>query len=124
MSGTNAHLILEQAPTAEEAPPATKPAAVAWVLSGTGPAAVGAAANALTSTVDDAVDVAYSLGMTRAALGHRAKFDAVATALAAAFESEHGIRLRLDGLSANEAASVERLVAEKYGTDAWREGRA
>ena len=58
------------------------------------------------------------------ALGHRAKFDDVATALAAAFESEHGIRLRPDGLRANETAGVERLVAGKYGTDAWLAGRA
>ena len=58
------------------------------------------------------------------ALGHRAKFDDVATALAAAFESEHGIRLRPDGLRANETAGVERLVAGKYGTDAWLAGPA
>ena len=58
------------------------------------------------------------------ALGHRAKFDDVATALAAAFESEHGIRLHPGGLGANETAGVERLVTGKYGTDAWLAGRA
>ena len=58
-----------------------------------------------------------------AALGHRPKFDDVATALAAAFATEHGIRLRPEGLSASETTRIECLVGEKYGTDAWLEGR-
>src|SRR5437870_4965016 len=37
---------------------------------------------------------------------------------------EHGIRLRPDGLSAHETAGVERLVGEKYATDAWLAGPA
>ena len=57
-----------------------------------------------------------------AALGHRPKFDDVATALAAAFETEHGITLRPDGLTADETALAERLVREKYATDTWLVG--
>ena len=59
-----------------------------------------------------------------AALGHRPKFDDVATALAAAFETEHGITLRPDGLTADETALAERLVREKYATEAWLVGPA
>ena len=59
-----------------------------------------------------------------AALGHRPKFDDVATALAAAFETEHEITLRPDGLTADETALVERLVREKYATDTWLAGPA
>jgi len=59
-----------------------------------------------------------------AALGHRPKFDDVATTLAAAFEAEHGLALRPDGLTAAEMALVERLVGEKYATDAWLAGPA
>jgi len=57
-----------------------------------------------------------------AALGHRPKFDDVATALAAAFETEHGLSLRPDGLTADETMLVARLVREKYATDAWLVG--
>jgi len=59
-----------------------------------------------------------------AALGHRQKFDDVATALAAAFEAEHAIDLRPDGLAADEIAVVERLVREKYASDVWLAGPA
>ena len=58
------------------------------------------------------------------ALGHRPKFDDVAAALAAAFEREHGLDLRPDGLVADEAATVERLVRDKYATEDWLTGRA
>lgn len=54
-----------------------------------------------------------------AALGRRPTFDEVAAALAAAFEAEHGLVLAPGGLSRAECARVERLVADKYGTEAW-----
>ncbi len=57
-----------------------------------------------------------------AALGHRPKFEEVAAALARGFEEEHGLALQPGGLTAEETASVERLVAEKYGTGAWLAG--
>src|SRR5438128_5597718 len=59
-----------------------------------------------------------------AALGHRPKFEEVAAALERAFEAEHGLTLRPGGLSADETARVDALVAEKYGTDAWLVGSA
>ncbi|AUS81179.1 type I polyketide synthase [Actinoalloteichus sp. AHMU CJ021] len=83
MSGTNAHLVLEQAP--EPAQPAHQPdtdpvvagPAVPWLLSGRTPAALRAQANRLRSWVSDrpelaVEDVGWSLAHTRAALEHRA----------------------------------------------------
>ncbi|MCP2330613.1 Acyl transferase domain-containing protein [Actinoalloteichus cyanogriseus DSM 43889] len=81
MSGTNAHVVLEEAGgTAEDA---VSPAdsrhhlpSVPWVLSGTSPDAVRAQAARLLSHLDErpasAVDIGYSLATTRAALEHRA----------------------------------------------------
>jgi lipoate-protein ligase A len=59
-----------------------------------------------------------------AALGRRPGFDAVAEALAAAFEAEHGIRLAPGGLGTGEAAAVEALVRERYATPTWLAGAA
>ncbi|MEA5367265.1 SDR family NAD(P)-dependent oxidoreductase [Amycolatopsis sp., V23-08] len=77
ISGTNAHVILEQpAAEVEEERTVTAPPVVPYVLSGASPAAVRAQAAALLSTVDESgaepVDVALSLATTRAALEHRA----------------------------------------------------
>jgi len=69
-------------------------------------------------------DPLATLTTLEAALGHRPKFDDVAAALASAFESEHGLDLRPEGLTASETAAVERLVREKYATDAWLAGLA
>ncbi|SDO61612.1 type I polyketide synthase [Lentzea jiangxiensis] len=77
ISGTNAHVILEQVPE-EPLPPreVQAPAVVPYVLSGASPAAVRAQAAALLSSVDAAsdepVDVALSLATARAAMDHRA----------------------------------------------------
>jgi lipoyl(octanoyl) transferase len=59
-----------------------------------------------------------------AALGHPPLFDAVADALARAFEAEHGLTLRPDGLTEDETERVETLVREKYATEAWLAGAA
>ncbi|MGW4378180.1 type I polyketide synthase, partial [Streptomyces albidoflavus] len=83
VSGTNAHLILEQAPEAAEntaartAPAATVERPLPWVLSGKTDAAVrGQAAKLLTlvrETGDASVaDIGYSLALTRARFEHRA----------------------------------------------------
>ncbi|MGW2332220.1 type I polyketide synthase, partial [Streptomyces sp. NPDC001700] len=81
ISGTNAHVIVEQAP---EEPPSKKPAparrtpgAVPWVLSGRTETSLRHQAQQLSSHIlahpDLApADVAYSLATTRAALDHRA----------------------------------------------------
>src|SRR5256885_3929056 len=61
-------------------------------------------------------DPLATLTTLEAALGHRPKFDDVAAALAHAFEREHGLRLRADGLTADETAHAARLVEEKYAT--------
>jgi polyketide synthase 7 len=75
ISGTNAHVIIEQAPAGEEQPAGTPPAVVPWVLSARGGDALVAQASRLLSHVDGGsvpVDVGHSLATGRAALPHRA----------------------------------------------------
>ncbi|MGP4004628.1 SDR family NAD(P)-dependent oxidoreductase, partial [Streptomyces sp. 8N706] len=78
ISGTNAHVILEQAPEpASPAPPgpAAAPAgdaAVPWVLSARTPGALRDQARRLVTTTQLPQDVAHSLLTTRATLPHRA----------------------------------------------------
>ncbi|WKE67699.1 type I polyketide synthase [Streptomyces sp. WP-1] len=86
VSGTNAHTIIEQAPTSADAPPAAgSGAAVPWALSGRTEAALRAQAARLLSHLDESdrdgdgdgeaallTDVAHSLATTRAAFEHRA----------------------------------------------------
>jgi lipoyl(octanoyl) transferase len=54
-----------------------------------------------------------------AATGKQPSFDEVALALTAAFEHEHALILAPGGLSEDETAEVEALVARKYATEAW-----
>ncbi|MFB9591720.1 type I polyketide synthase, partial [Streptomyces racemochromogenes] len=87
-SGTNVHVVLEQAPPAEEparvpAVPAFPAAALPWIVSGRGTAALHAQAGRLrefaAADAADAprpVDVAWSLATTRAALERRAAVQA------------------------------------------------
>ncbi|MBB5101297.1 type I polyketide synthase [Streptomyces spectabilis] len=84
VSGTNAHIILEEATATDQTPPADaeRPAApaaavVPWVLSGRTPDALRAQAERLLATVTDSTaldpaDVGFSLATTRAAFEHRA----------------------------------------------------
>ncbi|WDT88196.1 hypothetical protein H0E86_00880 [Streptomyces sp. SCSIO-PteL053] len=80
ISGTNAHVIVEQAPEAEEQAVAGAPMAlpvVPWVVSGRSEAALAAQVERLRSFVTERpelslVDVGFSLATTRAALEHRA----------------------------------------------------
>ncbi|MFJ3221693.1 beta-ketoacyl synthase N-terminal-like domain-containing protein, partial [Kitasatospora sp. NPDC086801] len=76
ISGTNAHVIIEEAPTAAlpTEVPEVEPGVVPWLLSAATPEALRAQAERLLAVADDArpVDVAYSLATTRAALEHRA----------------------------------------------------
>ncbi|MFD3313036.1 SDR family NAD(P)-dependent oxidoreductase [Streptomyces sp. NPDC058694] len=78
ISGTNAHLILEEAPDLPEdssAGPASRPSAVPWVLSARTGEALREQAARLAAHVAgrdlDPVDVGYSLAATRAVLEHR-----------------------------------------------------
>ncbi|MGV9856558.1 beta-ketoacyl synthase N-terminal-like domain-containing protein, partial [Streptomyces sp. NPDC003442] len=83
ISGTNAHLILEEPPAnpATEPEPEPEPSVCAdvvpWVVSGRTEGALRAQAERLRSYVAarpglDPVDVGYSLALTRSAFGHRA----------------------------------------------------
>src|SRR5262245_13851172 len=83
---------------------------------------LGVDAAQLRAIFPTTADPLATLTTLEAALGYRPKFDDVALALAGAFEAEHRITLRPDGLSADEVARVERLVREKYATDDWLRG--
>ncbi|WP_184502957.1 type I polyketide synthase [Streptomyces botrytidirepellens] len=89
ISGTNAHIIIEEAPefelqpepdVAEEPPSGQSLPVVPWVLSGRGERAVRAQAERLAGFLDtaegvadcSAADVGYSLATSRAVLDHRA----------------------------------------------------
>ncbi|MEV7027163.1 type I polyketide synthase, partial [Kitasatospora sp. NPDC093558] len=76
ISGTNAHVIIEEAPAAVPATeaPQVEPGVVPWLLSAATPEALRAQAERLLAVGGGArpVDVAYSLATTRAALEHRA----------------------------------------------------
>ncbi|MDI5962395.1 type I polyketide synthase [Streptomyces sp. SL54] len=80
VSGTNAHVILEQAPVGSTASaPADGSASVGvvgvvpWVVSARGEAALrGQAGRLLERVADDVIDVGHSLVASRGALGHRA----------------------------------------------------
>ncbi|MCD0451742.1 SDR family NAD(P)-dependent oxidoreductase [Actinocorallia sp. API 0066] len=83
VSGTNAHVILEQAPAAQEAEEAETPepvplaGPVTWVLSGRDEATLRDQAGRLRAWLADrpdlaAADVAFSLATTRTVLGRRA----------------------------------------------------
>ncbi|MDC0773288.1 type I polyketide synthase [Streptomyces sp. HD] len=77
ISGTNAHVILEQAPEAEEpAAPGEVPGLVPWVVSARSAEALGEQARRLAEHVRATdlrpVDVGFSLAASRAGLEHRA----------------------------------------------------
>ncbi|MEU9701230.1 SDR family NAD(P)-dependent oxidoreductase [Streptomyces sp. NPDC047981] len=81
ISGTNAHVIIEEVAEAEEPEPASEPVVpvpvVPWVLSGKTPAALEAQAGRLlehaeADTAIEPVDVAWTLATGRAMLDHRA----------------------------------------------------
>ncbi|MFF8452758.1 SDR family NAD(P)-dependent oxidoreductase [Streptomyces leeuwenhoekii] len=76
ISGTNAHLVLEQAPATEAAEPAARAPLprVPLLLSGRTPGALAGQAGRLLPTLEsrDPHDVAWSLATTRTAFEHRA----------------------------------------------------
>ncbi len=75
MSGTNAHVVLEEAPPADQAPAASVPMAP-WTLSAHTPEALREQAARLLTHLDtdgwEPADVAYSLATTRSRQPHRA----------------------------------------------------
>ncbi|MDI6413682.1 SDR family NAD(P)-dependent oxidoreductase, partial [Streptomyces albus] len=104
ISGTNAHVIIEEPPTTTEAPAGAAPAGpvdadlplVPWVVSARTAAALAAQADRLETATAGAnpLDVALSLATTRAALEHRA------VVLGADTDE---LRTRLAALAAGEA---------------------
>ncbi|MGW2845125.1 NAD(P)-binding domain-containing protein, partial [Streptomyces sp. NPDC001274] len=122
ISGTNAHVILEQAPTEESAPEDERAGAVApigvlpWVLSArSGPALAGQAERLREHVTDDAElspsDIALSLAATRTAFAHRA------VVLAGDREELLAGLKSLEG--GESSASVVRGVAGRRGKSAF-----
>ncbi|MEV0005523.1 SDR family NAD(P)-dependent oxidoreductase [Micromonospora sp. NPDC050980] len=72
MSGTNAHVIIEEAPGAAPVPATPAPAAWSWPISGRTAEALRAQAAALREVDDEPAAVARALVSGRAALEHRA----------------------------------------------------
>ncbi|MER6958116.1 type I polyketide synthase [Streptomyces sp. NPDC000618] len=122
ISGTNAHVIIEQAPPEPQSEPVASATPVAsaatgapvlpWAFSATGEDAVAAQAAALLSFVDanpglDPADIGFSLAAARAGLPHRAAV--VAADLPA-------LRRGLTALAAGaEAPGVVRGTAQEAG---------
>ncbi|OLF18572.1 type I polyketide synthase [Actinophytocola xanthii] len=71
-SGTNAHLVLEQAPPADALDPPAGAAVVPWPLSGHTPEALRAQAAGLAGVTADPAEIGLALATARAALEHRA----------------------------------------------------
>ncbi|MFE6872459.1 type I polyketide synthase, partial [Kitasatospora sp. NPDC057692] len=129
ISGTNAHVILEQAPAVEEAPAAVPsvPGVVPWVLSGRGARAVeGQAARLLTiaSSLSPA-DIGVSLVSSRAVFEDRAVVLGGSAALAALAEGAEAPGLvrgravaggRLAVLFTGQGSQRARMGAELYDT--------
>ncbi len=72
ISGTNAHVIIEEGPPVPEAPAGEAPPVVPWVLSAKTPEALAAQAARLRDHGGPLADVGFSLATTRAGLPHRA----------------------------------------------------
>ncbi|MFJ9423572.1 type I polyketide synthase [Streptomyces sp. NPDC101249] len=114
VSGTNAHLVLEQAPAEDRAEEKAEPAAVdgrwlTWVISGKTRTAVreqaARLADAVRSSDAGALDVAHALAATRVAMDHRAVVVGRSTA---------DLLTGLDALAAGESspATVTATVGE------------
>jgi polyketide synthase 7 len=72
VSGTNAHIILEEAPAPAARAAAEPQPVVPWVLSAKTPSALRARAAQLVEVDADPADVGFSLATTRTVLAHRA----------------------------------------------------
>ncbi len=116
-SGTNAHAILEQAPSdiVAEAVDRLAPPVVPVVLSGKTPEALRAQASALLDHPADLLDLGFSLATGRARLEHRAVL-----AVASADDLRHDLLAVADGEST--AASEGRLAFLFTGQGSQRVG--
>ncbi|MFI9383507.1 SDR family NAD(P)-dependent oxidoreductase [Kutzneria sp. NPDC052558] len=103
VSGTNAHVIIEQAPAPAEIAPTPVRGPVPWVLSARSAAALAEQARRLSATVAESpVDIGFSLATTRSRLEHRAV--AVGTERAELLDAFGG-----DGVSPNLVSGVAEL---------------
>ncbi|WP_332108189.1 type I polyketide synthase [Phytohabitans suffuscus] len=89
ISGTNAHVIVEQAPAAEAPEPPSPPALVPWIVSARSEAALDAQIERLANLpAADRLDIGHSLATGRALLPHRAVLLASAGGVAEAARGE------------------------------------
>ncbi|MEU5048092.1 type I polyketide synthase, partial [Streptomyces griseorubiginosus] len=72
VSGTNAHVIIEQAPERVDPAPEVRPSVVPWLVSAKNQAALRAQAERLTTVAEDPLAVARGLAFHRAHLDRRA----------------------------------------------------
>ncbi|MEW2581626.1 type I polyketide synthase, partial [Streptomyces syringium] len=110
ISGTNAHVVLEQAPAADapqagpDESPTVEPGVVPWVLSGRTAEALRAQADRLLSAVRDggirSVDIGFSLATSRSVFEHRA----------VVLADDHELAVR--GLAALSAGAPDPAVLE------------
>ncbi|WP_326835730.1 type I polyketide synthase [Amycolatopsis rhabdoformis] len=104
ISGTNAHVILEQPPAVAAPKPVPAAGVVPWVLSGRTPEAVRAQAARLAERLDgteSAADIGWSLSSTRSAFDHRA--------VVLAEDPEQAVAA-LEALATGEPGAVEGTV--------------
>ncbi|MGW2320297.1 SDR family NAD(P)-dependent oxidoreductase [Streptomyces sp. NPDC001680] len=117
ISGTNAHVILEQAPSAPAEPQHTGPEALAvpWLLSAKTPAALAGQAAALLGHLDthpdlDPSDIGWTLATARARFAHRASITgadpAELRAALAALADGATARTLVEGTAAGRARPV------------------
>ena len=72
LGGTNAHVIIEQAPAAEPVERAAVSRVLPWIVSGKTPEALAQNAAQLSTVEGSLADIAYSLAATRTPFEHRA----------------------------------------------------
>ncbi|MCE4948951.1 SDR family NAD(P)-dependent oxidoreductase, partial [Streptomyces albulus] len=119
ISGTNAHVILEQAPTAPERPttdPTVRPAVIPWPLSARTAAALDAQRARLTAhlaaTPDaDALDIGYALADGRTTFEHRTVLLPDGTALAHGTADEGPAALLFSGQGSQRLGMGRELHA-------------
>ena len=80
---------------------------------------LGVDATRLRALFPTTADPLAGLTTLEAATGRQPTFEEVATALRDAFEAEHGLTLAPGGLTEAETARAERLVRDRYRSDAF-----